>query len=212
MLACPRVRPLRPAAHGAMEASSGDSFSSNSSSRSPHRCSGSSNGAAGLGLPLGLGAVVRISGLEGAAELNGRTAVVTSRPEGGSTSGLWEVVCLPLEGTPETEQHRLTLSPERLCMVPAPACGVRLRLRNVPSGYDTALLREELNDEGFTGEDCFTGLLHDASRGFCYLTACSERIAMQIIGNFDGRRLERCGPGRLMPDSRLAQIVKLERL
>merc|ERR1711879_701879 len=103
--------------------------------------------------------------------------------------------------------RRLALTAERLRPVPAAPGSVRLRFRNVPGGYDTASLREELDDEGFTGDACFTGLLFDESRGFAYLTAASERIALQIICNFDGRKLERFGPGRLMPDSKLAQIV-----
>mmetsp|Transcript_60819 Transcript_60819/g.162806 ORF Transcript_60819/g.162806 Transcript_60819/m.162806 type:complete len:229 (-) Transcript_60819:69-755(-) len=187
--------------------SSGYSSGSGSSgrSRSPRE-------AARPAARLGLGAVVELAGLEKAAELNGRAAVVTSIPEAGAGSGRWEAVCLAKEGPEEGEPRRVAVSAEKLRVAPEPAGSVRLRMRNVPAGYDTELMREELDDEGFSGDSCFTGLLHDASRGFCYLTAATERIAMQIMCNFDGRRLERCGPGRFMPDSRLAQIVKLERL
>jgi hypothetical protein len=42
-----------------------------------------------------------------------------------------------------------------------------------------------------------------------YVFAASARVAQQIVTNFDGRRLERLGPGEL-PDSCLRQNVKLE--
>eukprot|EP00419_Tripos_fusus_P049832 CAMPEP_0172819102 /NCGR_PEP_ID=MMETSP1075-20121228/14362_1 /TAXON_ID=2916 /ORGANISM="Ceratium fusus, Strain PA161109" /LENGTH=224 /DNA_ID=CAMNT_0013659565 /DNA_START=97 /DNA_END=769 /DNA_ORIENTATION=- len=198
-------------ASGSSDGSGGSSREGSSSSRSKRSRSPPSHAvlqAAPQG--LGLGAVVKLQGLQKAADLNGRTGVVTW--EQGSTTGeqRWEVVCFPCEDGSSEETRRLAVQPDKLCLIPHAAGAVKLRLRNVPSGYDTSLMREELDDEGFAGDESFSGLLHDESRGFCYLTAASERVAMQIICNFDGRRLERCGPGRAMPDSRLAQIVKLD--
>lgn len=159
---------------------------------------------------VGLGALVELTGLTKAAELNGRRAVITSVSE---TENRLEVLCLENAGSAgkAAEHRRLSITRERLVVVESEGA-VRLRLRNVPSEYDTSLLREEFDEEGFVEGQTFSGLVFDASRSFAYLTASSERAAMQIIGNFDGRRLERCGPGRLMPDSVLARIVKVERL
>ena len=52
-------------------------------------------------------------------------------------------------------------------------------------------------------------LLHDMQQHQTYVFAASARVAQQIVTNFDGRRLERLGPGEL-PDSCLRQNVKLE--
>lgn len=54
-------------------------------------------------------------------------------------------------------------------------------------------------------------LLHDTEQHQTYVFAKSLRVAHQILTNFDGRRLERLGPGEL-PDSCLRQNVKLELL
>ena len=52
-------------------------------------------------------------------------------------------------------------------------------------------------------------LLHDLQQHQTYVFAANARVAQQIVTNFDGRRLERLGPGEL-PDSCLRQNVKLE--
>merc|ERR1711920_1173014 len=126
--------------------------------------------------------------------------------------GRWEVVLF--SEAQEKQPRRLSVTQERLAIPPgvAPAGSVRLRLRNVPAEYDAALLKEELEDECFMEGDHFVGLLFDESRRFGYLTAACERVAMQLIGQFDGRRLELAGPGRVTTESALAQIVKVERL
>ena len=54
-------------------------------------------------------------------------------------------------------------------------------------------------------------LLHDMEQHQTYVLCASLRVARQIVTNFDGRRLERLGPGEL-PDSCLRQNVKLEML
>ncbi|CAE8661620.1 unnamed protein product [Polarella glacialis] len=185
----------KPNSKGADESDSGSSYSGSGSpsrgrSRSPPRPA------------LGLGSLVELQGLAKAPELNGRRGLITAGPDAG---GRWEVLCFPTEGA---GLRRLSVALERLRQVPAAAGSVRLRLRNVPGGYDTDLLREEIEDEGFMDGESFSSLLFDHERGFGYLCAASERLAMQIVGNFDGRRLDRAGPGRLMPDSALAQIVK----
>eukprot|EP00927_Polykrikos_kofoidii_P025554 TRINITY_DN22938_c0_g1_i1.p1 TRINITY_DN22938_c0_g1~~TRINITY_DN22938_c0_g1_i1.p1 ORF type:complete len:259 (+),score=47.33 TRINITY_DN22938_c0_g1_i1:39-779(+) len=164
---------------------------------------------------LSLGMVVELTGLAKAPQLNGRRGVIT----GGSCSlgadGRWEILLFPRVAEPtETQPRRISVASERL-FVPRETCvvgGVRMRIRNVPSEYDTDLLREELEDEGFVERESFFWLIFDQERRFGYFTAVSERVALQIIGQFDGRRLERAGPGGTVTESVLAQIVKLERL
>eukprot|EP00929_Paragymnodinium_shiwhaense_P010674 TRINITY_DN115530_c0_g1_i1.p1 TRINITY_DN115530_c0_g1~~TRINITY_DN115530_c0_g1_i1.p1 ORF type:complete len:218 (+),score=30.15 TRINITY_DN115530_c0_g1_i1:121-774(+) len=188
---------------------SSSSYSSGSRSRSPARL------APPPPATVGLGAVVEIHGVVKAPELNGQRAVVVATATTASGSATrWEVLCLEHEALEAgKEARRVSLSEDRLQLVQPPSPeAVRLRFRNVPDGYTTKLMKEELDDEGFVEEeDCYMWLVHDQSRGFCYLTAATARVAMQIIGHFDGRRLQRCGPG-LLPDSCLRQNVKLERL
>ncbi|CAK0832373.1 unnamed protein product, partial [Prorocentrum cordatum] len=152
--------------------------------------------------------IVELAGLAKAPELNGRRGVLTGLPDAG---GRWEVA---LFAQAEQKTRRLSVTQDRLATPPgaAPAGSVRLRLRNVPAEYDAALLKEELEDECFMEGEHFVGLLFDEVRRFGYLTAACERVALQLIGQFDGRRLERAGPGRATTESALAQIVKVERL
>lgn len=161
---------------------------------------------------LALGMVVELSGLAKALELNGRRGVITAGPDVG---GRWETLLFPSADAPqEKEPRRLSVTKERFLVPPefAVAGSVRMRFRNIPAEYDTALLKEELGDECFVEGEQYSGLLFDKERRFGYLTVVSERVAMQLIGEFDGRRLERAGPGRSMTESVLAQIVKLELL
>ncbi|CAL1129288.1 unnamed protein product [Cladocopium goreaui] len=82
-----------------------------------------------------------------------------------------------------------------------------LRFRNVPEGYTSSLMREELEDEGF-GPDEVLYLLHDMQQHQTYVFAASARVAQQIVTNFDGRRLERLGPGELPDSGRSTQMGK----
>ncbi len=175
---------------------------------------------------VGLGAFVELQDLQTAQELNGRRAVITGCLAQATSQSLqrWEVLCLPPLGSNagsddgrcgDTDLRRIAVSPEHIRLVAGLGCtagAARLRLRNVPDEYDTDLLRAELDDEGFVDGESFVGLIFDRERRHGYLTAVSERVAMQIVGNVDGRRFDRAGPGRVMPDSILAQIVKVERL
>eukprot|EP00933_Yihiella_yeosuensis_P005528 TRINITY_DN110052_c0_g1_i1.p1 TRINITY_DN110052_c0_g1~~TRINITY_DN110052_c0_g1_i1.p1 ORF type:complete len:225 (-),score=26.50 TRINITY_DN110052_c0_g1_i1:120-743(-) len=183
---------------------SGSSYSSSGSrsrSRSPRGQPGPP--------PLRLGSIVELQGLAKAPELNGRRAVVTAGPDANSRV---EVLCYPEKGAdPEDDLRRVSVSFERLKPF-IEGMPVRLRFRNVPGGYNTDILREEIEEECFAEGESFENLLFDRERGFAYLSAPSQRVFEQFISNFDGRRLERCGPGLFMPDSVLAQIVKVERL
>ncbi|CAJ1404476.1 unnamed protein product [Effrenium voratum] len=166
----------------AESSASGDSSSSRSRSRGRAE--------------IAVGCVVEIHGLEKSVELNGQEGVAVS-----CSAGRWAVLL-------RDEARKVSVPSEQLRRRQLGPQEVRLRFCNVPEGYDSALMRQELEDECF-GEDAVLSVVHDTENHHCYITAASQAKARQIVLNFDGRRLERLGPG-LLPESCLRQNVKLE--
>eukprot|EP00439_Symbiodinium_sp_Y106_P087524 s2_g69.t1 len=147
---------------------------------------------------LGVGALVEVRGLEKSVHLNDRQGVVTALQA--IEPVRWVVLFLDAEGEADSQAQRVAVPAEKLHLVAASPETVRLRFRNVPEGYTSALMKEELEEEGFSVGDNCSGVVYDPQEHHCYVTATSPQVARQIVANFDGRRLERCGPG-VLPDS-----------
>ncbi|CAE7223013.1 rnf12-b [Symbiodinium sp. CCMP2592] len=177
-----------------------------SASYSGSSCSRSRSRSAPRSCKLGIGALVEVRGLEKSVHLNDRQGVLTAPA---SKPLRWVVLFLDAKGEADSETQRVAVPEDKLQLVAANPETVRLRFRNVPEGYTSALMKEELEEEGFSVGDNCSGVVYDPQEHHCYVTAMSPQVARQIVANFDGRRLERCGPG-VLPDSCLVQNVKLE--